>query len=131
MYYLEQFALFWYRFLIGEDWVGAAIVMVGLILTYALLKANLDIYWFLPVVVMFSISLSLFRQSHPVPNKRLCPALSRRDPDDPLCLGTDSSHRSKRLNQKVWWVCCSRLLIYGNKVFNFFEYLWSNAGDSI
>ncbi len=67
MYYLKQFALFWYRFLIGEDWVGAAIVMVGLIATYGLLKANIDVYWFLPLVVMLSISISLFRQSRPGP----------------------------------------------------------------
>ncbi len=67
MYYLKQFSLFWYKFLIGEDWVGAAIVMVGLIVTYGLLKADLDVYWLLPVVVMFSISLSLFRQSRSGP----------------------------------------------------------------
>ena len=67
MYYLKQFSLFWYRFLIGEDWVGAAIVMVELIATYAFLKANIDVYWFLPLVVMLSISLSLFRQSRSGP----------------------------------------------------------------
>lgn len=67
MYYLKKFGLFWYKFLIGEDWVGAAIVIVGLIGTYGLLRAKIDVYWFLPLVVMISLSLSLFRQSQSRP----------------------------------------------------------------
>jgi len=63
MYYLNKFFLFWYRFLIGDDWVGAAVIVVGLIGTYALLKVGVTAYWFLPLVVMFSLSLSLFRQA--------------------------------------------------------------------
>ncbi len=63
MDYLKKFGLFWYRFLIGDDWVGAAIIIVGLIGTYGLLKAKIAAYWFLPVVVMLSLSLSLFRQA--------------------------------------------------------------------
>ena len=31
MSYLKKFALFWYRFLIGDHWVGAAVVIAGLI----------------------------------------------------------------------------------------------------
>jgi len=67
MYYLKKFGLFWYRFLIGDDWVGAAIVIAGLIVTYGLLKAEIAAYWFLPLVVMFSLSLSLFRQARSRP----------------------------------------------------------------
>ena len=67
MYYLKKFGLFWYRFLIGEDWLGAAVVIAGLIGTYGLLKANVTAYWFLPLVVMFSLSLSLFRQARSRP----------------------------------------------------------------
>ncbi len=63
MYYLKKFGLFWYRFLIGDDWIGAAIIITGLIGTYALLKAKIAAYWFLPLVVMLSLSLSLFRQA--------------------------------------------------------------------
>ncbi len=63
MDYLKQFGLFWYRFLIGDDWAGAVITIAGLICTYALLKAKTDAYWFLPLAVMFSLSLSLFRQA--------------------------------------------------------------------
>jgi len=67
MYYLKTFGLFWYRFLIGDDWVGAAIVIAGLIVTYGLLKAEIAAYWFLPLVVMFSLSLSLFRKARSGP----------------------------------------------------------------
>lgn len=62
MSYLKKFGLFWYKFLIGDDWVGAAVIVAGLIGTYGLLKANIAAYWLLPLVVMFSLSLSLFRQ---------------------------------------------------------------------
>jgi len=63
MSYLKKFVLFWYRFLIGDDWVGAAIVIAGLIVTYGFLKVEIAAYWFLPLAVMFSLSLSLFRQA--------------------------------------------------------------------
>ncbi len=63
MHYLNKFVLFWYRFLIGDDWVGAAVIIAGLTGTYGLLKAGGTAYWFLPLVVMFSLSLSLFRQA--------------------------------------------------------------------
>lgn len=67
MYYLKKFGLFWYRFLIGDDGVGAAIIIAGLIGTYGLLKAKIAAYWFLPLAVMFSLSLSLFRQARSRP----------------------------------------------------------------
>jgi len=67
MYYLKKFGLFWYKFLIGDDWVGAAVILPGMIGTYGLLKANIDAYWLLPLIVMFSLSLSLFRQARSGP----------------------------------------------------------------
>jgi len=67
MSYLKKFGLFWYRFLIGDDWVGAAIVIAGLIVTYGLLKTSVTAYWSLPLAVMFSLSLSLFRQARSKP----------------------------------------------------------------
>ena len=67
MSYLKKFGLFWYRFLIGDDWVSAAIVIAGLIVTYGLLKAEITAYWLPPLVVMFSLSLSLFRQARSGP----------------------------------------------------------------
>ena len=67
MHYLKKFGLFWYKFLIGDDWVGAAIIIAGLIGTYGLLKAKIDVYWFLPLVVMLSLSVSLLRQARSRP----------------------------------------------------------------
>ncbi|MGZ3604416.1 MAG: hypothetical protein ACXU9P_05600 [Thermodesulfobacteriota bacterium] len=63
----KKFGLFWYRFLIGDDWVGAAIIIAGLIGIYALMKAEITAHWLLPLVVMFSLSLSLFRQARSKP----------------------------------------------------------------
>ncbi|MGZ3534892.1 MAG: hypothetical protein ACXU9K_06680 [Thermodesulfobacteriota bacterium] len=67
MYYLKKFGLFWYRFLIGDDWAGAVIIIAGSIGTYTLIKAEITAYWLLPLAVMFSLSLSLFRQARPKP----------------------------------------------------------------
>jgi uncharacterized membrane protein len=63
MNHLKQFALFWYRFIIGDDRVGAAIIFGGFIATYPLVKGKLNGYWLLPLAVMASLSVSLFRLS--------------------------------------------------------------------
>jgi uncharacterized membrane protein len=61
MNYLERFALFWYRFIIGDDWIGAAIIFGGFVGTYQLVKVSLEGYWFLPLTVIGSVSVSIFR----------------------------------------------------------------------
>ncbi len=61
MNYVKDFALFWYRFIIGDDWVGASVIFVGFIGTYELVRANVNAYWFLPLAVLISLSISLFR----------------------------------------------------------------------
>ncbi len=61
MNHLKKFGLFWYRFIIGDDWVVAAVIVGGFIATYELVRASLNAYWLLPLTVIISLSLSLFR----------------------------------------------------------------------
>ncbi len=58
--YLRSFGLFWYRFLIGDDWIGAAIILAGFAGTY-LLVTRFDSYWLLPLSVLVSVTVSLYR----------------------------------------------------------------------
>jgi uncharacterized membrane protein len=73
--YLKQFGLFWYQFLIGDDWIGATIILFGFIGTYILVGAGIIAFWLLPVTVLFSLSLSLIRHTTP---PAILPAASSR-----------------------------------------------------
>jgi uncharacterized membrane protein len=63
--YLKQFAWFWYQFLIGDDWLGAAIIVFGFVATCFFVKTGITAFWLLPVIVMLSSSLSLLRHTAP------------------------------------------------------------------
>ncbi len=63
MEYLKAFSMFWYRFIIGDDWVAALIVLAGFVATYALLGLGLNAFWLLPLAVLVSLSVSLYRLS--------------------------------------------------------------------
>ncbi len=60
MGYLRAFVLFWYRFIIGDDWPAALIVLAGFAGTYALLDAGLNAFWLLPLAVIVSLSVGLY-----------------------------------------------------------------------
>ncbi len=58
---LRAFGGFWYRFVIGDDWVGAAGVAVLLGGTWLLLRGGVRAYWFGPVAVVATASLVVAR----------------------------------------------------------------------
>lgn len=58
---LVAFIKFWRDFLIGDDLLGAAIVVTGLGLTYLLVRLGLDAYWLIPLAVVASVTSSLWR----------------------------------------------------------------------
>ena len=58
---LRSFAAFWYDFVIGDDWVIAAGVVVGLALTYALSQTAVPAWWLMPVLLVLLLPLSLWR----------------------------------------------------------------------
>jgi hypothetical protein len=59
---LRKFGLFWYDFIVGDDWVLAAGVVVGLALAALLDHAGSSLAWLaLPVVVIAALVVSIRR----------------------------------------------------------------------
>jgi hypothetical protein len=61
MRYLRAFGRFWWDFIVGDDWVVAAAVGLGLVLTGILTGLGVDAWWLLPIVVAFALAGSLRR----------------------------------------------------------------------
>ena len=58
--WLRSFGAFWYDFVIGDDWRGAAVVVVALALTALLVHtAGVNAWWLLPVCVIVALGWSL------------------------------------------------------------------------
>jgi hypothetical protein len=53
---VKAFGRFWWDFVVGDDWVAAAGVAIGLAITAALAS-----WWVLPVAVAIVLSVSLVR----------------------------------------------------------------------
>ena len=45
MKYLKSFGAFWYDFIIGDDWLVAAGVVIALALTYAVSRTTVPAWW--------------------------------------------------------------------------------------
>ena len=61
MTFLKNFGLFWYDFIIGDDWTIAAAVVATLAVTGYLAHQHLAIWWLLPLVVLAFLGWSLWR----------------------------------------------------------------------
>lgn len=56
---LRAFALFWWDFIVGDDWKIAAGVIVALAVTAFLSATTVPAWWVLPVAVLGVLTLSL------------------------------------------------------------------------
>ena len=61
MKYVRGFALFWYDFVIGDDWHMAAGVVLALAATAALVAAGVNAWWLMPAAALALLSYSLWR----------------------------------------------------------------------
>jgi hypothetical protein len=60
--WLRSFGAFWYDFVIGDDWRGAAVVAAGLAVTALLVHvAAVNAWWLLPLAVIAGLGWSLRR----------------------------------------------------------------------
>jgi len=60
--WLSRFGLFWYDFIIGDDWHVAALVVAGLALTAIMVHvAGVNAWWLLPVIIFGALAWSLHR----------------------------------------------------------------------
>jgi hypothetical protein len=58
---LRAFGLFWYDFIIGDDWTVAAAVVIALALTAVVSRTSVPSWWILPVVVLGLLPVSVWR----------------------------------------------------------------------
>ena len=65
MRWLKSFGLFWWDFIVGDDWIVAAAVIAGLALTALLTHAGINAWWLLPLLAVGLIPLSIWRLQRP------------------------------------------------------------------
>ena len=63
MKYISSFALFWWNFIVGDDWRVAAGLAVALGLTYLLTHEGVNAWWLLPVAIVLLLAGSLWRET--------------------------------------------------------------------
>jgi hypothetical protein len=61
MKWLGRFGRFWWEFVIGDDWLVAALVAVAIGAAAALAAAGVAAWWLLPLAVPLVLWLSLRR----------------------------------------------------------------------
>ena len=60
---IKAFGAFWYDFVIGDDWLVAAGVVLALALTYALSRTTVPAWWLLPLALAVLLPVSLWREA--------------------------------------------------------------------
>jgi hypothetical protein len=64
MKFIKNFGLFWYHFIVGDDWSIAVTVLIGLGLTYCLTHiVRIQVWWLLPVIILLTLSVSLWHET--------------------------------------------------------------------
>ena len=61
MRYLRSFALFWWDFVVGDDWLVAVLVVLAIGATALLATTSVAAWWLLPVAAPVILWLSLRR----------------------------------------------------------------------
>jgi hypothetical protein len=59
--WIGGFARFWYHFIVGDDWMVAAAVALGLAATAVTRAQGFDPWWLLPLVVVTILGVSVRR----------------------------------------------------------------------
>ncbi len=58
---ITAFLMFWYDFVVGDDWRVAVGVVAALVLTYGISTTTVAAWWVLPATVVILLPLSLWR----------------------------------------------------------------------
>jgi hypothetical protein len=82
---LRALGAFWYDFVIGDDWVVAAGVVVGLLGTWGLHAVGVTAWWLLPLVLVVLLPVSLARaiSGSLLPRRRRAPRTPPASPRTP------------------------------------------------
>jgi hypothetical protein len=68
MKYIRSFVLFWWDFIVGDDWRVAAGLAVALGLTSLLTHEGVNAWWLLPIAVVLLLTGSLWRETRRAAN---------------------------------------------------------------
>jgi hypothetical protein len=60
---IRRFGLFWYDFLVGDDWTAAVAVVVALGVTALLADGVLNVWWLMPLAVAAILAVSVRREA--------------------------------------------------------------------
>jgi hypothetical protein len=63
MKYVRSFVLFWWNFIVGDDWRVALGLAIALAATWALERSGHDVWWLLPVAVALVLVGSVLREA--------------------------------------------------------------------
>lgn len=58
---LKSFGMFWYDFVIGDDWRVALGVVIAFAATYAVSTTSVPAWWIAPLAVVILLPFSLWR----------------------------------------------------------------------
>jgi hypothetical protein len=61
--YLVAFGLFWYDFVVGDDWSIAVGVVAAIAVAALLVNAGVNAFWLVPLAVAGLLAASLWRVS--------------------------------------------------------------------
>jgi hypothetical protein len=61
MRYLVAFSRFWWDFVVGDDWIAAALVIAAIGGTAALAAGGVAVWWAMPLAVAVVLYVSLRR----------------------------------------------------------------------
>jgi hypothetical protein len=64
MKYVKSFGLFWWDFVVGDDWRAAAGLALALALTWLLERNDISAWWLLPIAVGLVLAESVRREAH-------------------------------------------------------------------
>jgi hypothetical protein len=62
--YVRSFLRFWWDFIVGDDWRAAAGLGGSLLLTWLLVRNDINAWWFLPLAVVIVLVASVRREAY-------------------------------------------------------------------
>jgi hypothetical protein len=60
---LRAFGRFWWNFVVGDDWLAAAAIVLAIGVTASLVAAGVDAWWLMPPAVAAILAFSLRREA--------------------------------------------------------------------
>ena len=66
MRWITGFGRFWYDFIVGDDWIVAAVVALAVAVTYVVAHADVVAWWLLPLAVFGVLGVSVARAARKV-----------------------------------------------------------------